>query len=333
MPPAEFTALLEIVRGYQRSQAVAVTAELGVADLLRDGPRAVDDLAAATDTDTDALYRLLRAVASIGVLHEDDARRFALTGMGQYLRRDHPLSADPAVRMFCAGYQWRAWGALGHSIRTGENAARHELGVDVWEYRRRHPEHGELFDATMRTLSRGSIDAVLDAHDFSAYGVVADIGGGTGALLAAVLAAHPAVRGVLVDQPHVVAGAGPVLAGVADRVEVVAGDFFAAVPGGADAYLLRRILHDWPDDDARRVLRSVRAAMSPGARLVVVDAVVGPPGTDPHAAFLDLMMLVSAGGRERTEPEWCALLDASGFRMTSATRATESSNVIVAEPT
>lgn len=332
-PPSEFADLLDIVRGYRASQALAVAAELGIADQLRDGPRPVADLADATGSDEDTLYRLLRALASIGVFHEDGDRRFALTAMGDYLRRDHPLSADPAARMFCADYQWRAWGALRHSVVTGENAAVHALGVDVWEHRRRHPLDGELFDATMRTLSRGSIEAILRVHDFGRYRVVADVGGGTGALLAAVLAAHPGVRGVLVDQEHVVAGAAPLLADVADRVEVVAGDFFAAVPRGADAYLLRRILHDWTDADADRILRRLHEAMAPGARLVVVDAVVGPPGTDPHSTFLDLMMLVSAGGRERTEPEWRSLLAAAGFRLESATRATEDSHVLVAVPT
>lgn len=331
----EFEALLAVARGYQRSQALAVAAGLGIADLLRDGPLPVADLARLTRTDPAALYRLLRALAAIGIFHEDAGRRFALNATAEYLRRDHPLSVDPVTRMFGADYQWRSWGALRHSVDTGGNAAVHALGVDVWEHRRRHPGDGDLFDAAMRTLSRESIDAVLAAHDFAAYGVVVDVGGGTGALLAAVLGAGPAARGVLVDQAHVVAGAAPVLAaaGVADRVDVVAGDFFADVPRGGDAYLLRRILHDWTDPDADRILRRLHAAMGPQARLVVVDAVVGPPNTDPDSAFLDLMMLVSAGGRERTEPEWRALLAAAGFRLVETTRATGSSHVLVAVPT
>lgn len=325
-----FAALLGVVRGYQQSQALAVAAELGIADLLAGGPCPVDELAAATRTHAPTLYRLLRALASIGVFVEDGERRFALTGMGEHLRRDHPLSVDAVVRMFCAGYEWRAWGELMHSVRTGENAAVHALGTDVWEHRRRHPEHGELFDAAMRTLSRAQTPGILAVHDFTAYDVLADVGGGTGALLAAVLAAHPAGRGILFDQPHVVAQARPVLheAGVADRVTVQGGDFFAAVPGGADAYVLRRILHDWADPEAAAILRTVRTAMRPGGRLLIVDAVVGPPNTDPLSNFLDLMMLVSAGGRERTEPEWRSLLDGVGLRWVSATRASANSHVI-----
>lgn len=320
--------------GYQRSRALTVAAELGIADLLRDGPRGVDDLAASTGTQAPTLYRLLRALASIGVFHEDAEQCFRLTPMSEYLRRDHPLSVDPAARMFGADYEWRAWGELGHSVKTGENAAVHALGMDVWEHRRRHPEHGEIFDATMRTFSRANDAGVLAAHDFGRYAVIADIGGGTGAVLASVLAAHPSARGILFDQAQVVAAAGPVLdkAGVADRVDVVPGDFFAAVPEGADASLLVRILHDWTDVDAVRILRTVRAAMAPDSRLLVLDAVVGPPNEDAPVKFLDLMMLASAGGRERAEPEWVSLLAEGGLAFVAATRATANLHVIEAKP-
>jgi hypothetical protein len=330
--PREFVELLAVVRGYQRSRALTVVAELGIADLLRDGPRACDDLAAATGTHTPTLYRVLRALASIGIFTEDADRRFGLTPMGEYLRRDHVLSVDPAARMFGADYEWRAWGELLHSVRTGENAAVHALGCDVWEYRRRHPEQGEVFDATMRTFSRGDNAAFLAVHDFGRYATVADIGGGTGAVLAAVLGAHPSVRGILFDQPHVVASAGPVLrgAGVADRVTIAPGDFFQEIPRGADAYLLARILHDWSDEDAVRILRGVRAAMAPDARLLIVEAVVGPPNEDPLVKFLDLMMLVSAGGRERTEAEWRTVLAAAGMELRGMARATENKHVIEA---
>lgn len=333
-PPSEFTELLAVVRAYQHSRAVTVVAELGIADLLRDGPCGAAELAAATGTHEPTLYRLLRALASIGIFVEDGERRFALTGVGEYLRRDHPLSVDPAARMFGADYEWRAWGELAHSVRTGGNAAVQALGCDVWEYRRRHPEHGEVFDATMRTFSRADSPAVLAAHDFGRYGVVADIGGGTGAMLAAVLADHPSARGILFDQADVVARSAPVLAaaGVADRVTLVPGDLFGEIPGGADAYLLVRILHDWPDDDAVRILRGVRAALGRAARLLVVDAVVGPPNEDAATKFLDLMMLVSPGGRERTEDEWRELLAAAGLALTGVTRATANKDVIEAVP-
>jgi len=333
-PPPEFAELLGIVRGYQRSRAVTVAAELGIADLLRDGPRPVDELAATTGTNSPALYRLLRALAAIGVFTEGPGRRFGLTAMGEHLRRDHPLSVDPAARMFGADYEWRAWAELAHSVRTGENAAVWALGEDVWEYRRRHPDDGDVFDATMAVFSRADTGGLLAAHDFGRYPVIVDVGGGTGAVLAGLLAAHPCARGVLYDQEQVVANAAPVLreAGVLDRTSVVAGDFFETVPHDADAYLLVRILHDWDDRDALRILRTVRAAMSPVSRVIVVDAVVGPPDEDPLAKFLDLMMLVSAGGRERTEEEWRALLDAADLAFLGTTWATPTKYVIEAAP-
>jgi len=325
--------LMAVARGYQRSQALAVAAELGIADLLGE-PRSAADLAAATGTEATALYRLLRALASIGVFHEDDERRFSLTAMGELLRRDHPASLDPAVRMFCADYQWRAWGELGYSVRTGGSAVVHTLGTDVWEHRRRDPAQAALFDAAMRTMATSYAAGVLAAHDFGAYSVVADVGGGTGAMLSAILAAHPGLHGILAEQPEVLSRAAHHLAdaGVADRVRLVECDFFAAVPAGADAYVLLRVLHDWPDDDAARILRRVRAATGPTARLLVVDAVLGPPNEDPQATFLDLMMLVSAGGRERTEAEWRALLADAGFRVERIVPAGPGRSVVEAVP-
>jgi hypothetical protein len=190
-----YATLMGIARGYQRSQALAVAAALGIADLVADRSRSVADLAEATGTDSAALYRLLRALASIGVFHEDADRRFGLTAMGELLRRDHPQSIDPTVRMFCADYQWRAWRELGYSVRTGGNAVVHTLGMDVWEHRRHNPADGAVFDAAMRTMAASYAAGIVEAYDFGRHRVVADIGGGTGMLLAAILRAHPTVSG------------------------------------------------------------------------------------------------------------------------------------------
>jgi hypothetical protein len=327
-----YATLMGIARGYQRSQALAVAAALGIADLVADRSRSVADLAEATGTDSAALYRLLRALASIGVFHEDADRRFGLTAMGELLRRDHPQSIDPTVRMFCADYQWRAWRELGYSVRTGGNAVVHTLGMDVWEHRRHNPADGAVFDAAMRTMAASYAAGIVEAYDFGRHRVVADIGGGTGMLLAAILRAHLTVRGVLAEQPQVLRDAPPVLAaaGVADRATLVECDFFVEVPSGADAYVLLRVLHDWGDEDAVRILRRVREAMEPAARLLVVDGVVGPPNEDPLTKFLDLMMLVSAGGRERTAEEWDALFEAGGFRLEAVTQAGPGRSVLEA---
>jgi hypothetical protein len=223
---------------------------------------------------------------------------------------------------------------LAHSVRTGQNAAVHALGIDAWEYRRRHPDESHAFDAAMRTFSSGDTAGLLAAYDFGRHRIIADVGGGTGAALTSILQAVPAARGILFDQPHVVASAVRLLeeAGVGDRVEVVSGSFFESVPSRADAYVLRRILHDWANEEATDILRCIRRSMDADARLLIVDAVVGPPNEDPLVKFLDLMMLVSEGGRERAQPEWEVLLAAGGFRFQGATRATANSYVIEAIP-
>lgn len=332
-PPREFIELATIARGYQRSRALSVAADLGIADHLIRGPKSADDLAVATGTHPPTLYRVLRALASIGVFHELDDRRFELNEIAEFLRSDHPLSVAPLARMLGADYEWKAWGELHHSVRTGENAAVHALGMDVWEHRRLHPDDNDVFDAAMRTLTRSYADEVR-AYDFGQHRVIADIGGGTGALLAEILQAHPDSRGILFDQPQVVANAAPVLedARIADRVEVAGGNFFDIVPDGADVYILRRILHDWVDDRCTDILRCIRSAMTNEATLVVIEGVVGRPNEDPVIKFLDLMMLVSAGGRERTDTEWRALLSQSGFRLQQVVPATANSHLLVALP-
>jgi hypothetical protein len=331
---ADFAQLMGIVVGFQRSRALAVATELGIADLLRNGPLPVEDIAQATRTHEPTLYRVLRALASIGVFHEDGARRFSLTPMGDLLRSDAPVSVGPIARFFGRDYHWTVWGHLLHSVRTGENTSRAVLGTDVWTYRERHPEENDIFNAAMAALSRAGAPLEIAAYDFGRHRTIADIAGGTGALLAAILRRQPDSRGILFDQPHVVAGARAILdrAGVADRVRIEAGSFFERVPSGADAYVMRRILHDWPDAEAVTILRCCRAAMRPDARLLLIEGVVGPPNEDPQSKFLDLVMLVSAGGRERTEAEWRALLAEGGFHLCQVHPAGPTSAVIEASP-
>ncbi len=304
------------VNGYQVTQAIHVAATLGLADLLADGPRASDDLAAATGAHSDALYRLLRALASVGVFREEDGHRFALTPLGDGLRSDAPESVGGWAAFVGDPYYWQAWGALLHSVRTGENAFRHVHGTDPWTLRARDPDRSAAFDRAMTSLSRQVAAAVLVAYDFGRFETVVDVGGGNGAFLAAILAKHAAMRGVLFDQPHVVSGAGSLLeaAGVADRCEVVGGSFFDAVPRGGDAYVLKAILHDWEDADCVRILRTCRRAMADGATLLVVERELGPPNEHPDSKFSDLNMLVAPGGRERSPEEYAALLEAAGFR-------------------
>jgi hypothetical protein len=326
--------LMALTTGYQRSRALMAAAEFGIADLLRDGPRSVEQLAQATGTHAPTLYRLLRALAAVGVFDEQQDQRFALTPMSEFLRSDAAMPYGNLARFFGRDYQWAAWGALPHSVRTGENAAKHVLGVDVWEYRKQHPQENAIFNDAMLAVSLSSAGLEVGAYDFGRSQTVADIGGGTGALLTVMLRKYPQVRGVLFDQPHVVADAGPVLeaAGVADRVTIEGGSFFEKVPAGAETYVLRRILHDWLDDEAIAILRCCRAAMSSIARVVVLESVIGPPNEDAFSKFFDLLMLVSAGGRERTEAQWRSLFEASGLRLESVTPASPNSYAIVGAP-
>lgn len=309
--------LMRLVNGYRVSQAIHVAAVLGIADLLKDRPCGSDEIAAAAGANPESLYRLLRALASIGVFREADDRRFALTPLGDCLRSDAPEPIGPWARFVGCPSNREAWGDLLHSVRTGETAFRHLHSMGVWEYRAQHPEDGAMFDAAMTANSRRLALSVLAAYDFGRFGRIVDVGGGQGAFLAAILIKHLATVGVLIDQPHVVAQAGPVLrgAGVADRCRIVGGDIFDAVPGGGDAYVLKVILHDWDDERAIAILRTCRRAVGPTGRLLVVDRVVGPPNEDEEGKFLDLHMLAETGGRERTRDEWASLLAQAGFHL------------------
>jgi hypothetical protein len=313
-----------LVSGFRVSQAIHAAVELGIPDLLADEERTSDDLAHASGSDPGTLYRLLRALASLGVLHEAAGRRFSLTPFGRPLRSDVPGSLHSWARLIGRDYVWGSWGNLAHAVRHGENSFRALHGTGLFEWRAEHPEESHLFDDAMRSLTAIANDALLAAYDFGRFGTVVDVGGGTGALLASVLEAHPGTRGVLFDQAHVVVGAEPVLraAGVLDRCEVVAGSFFSAVPEGGDVYLLKSIIHDWEDEESVRILSVCRAAMAPDAVLVLVEHDLGPPNEQPDAKLADLNMLVMPGGRERTDGEYAELFRLAGLRHSTTTIAT-----------
>jgi O-methyltransferase/methyltransferase family protein len=308
--------LRRLVNGYQVTQAIHVAVTLGIPDLLAGGARGGDDLAGETESHAPTLYRLLRALASVGVLHEDDQRRFTLTSLGEGLRSDAEPSLAAWARFVGRRYHWEAWGHLLHSVRTGENAFWDLHGESVWEYRATRPEESEIFDAAMTALTRVGNQALVAAYDFGRFGVVVDVGGGRGALLGAILDAYPQVRGVLFDQPHVVAGVD-----VGVRCEVVPGSFFDAVPEGGDAYVLKSIIHDWDDEEAVRILRVCRRVARPGSALLVIERELGGPNELPQAKFSDLNMLVVPGGRERSQEEYGALFAASGFELVHVTPA------------
>jgi hypothetical protein len=320
--------LVQLVWAFRVSQALHVAAALGLADLLAAGPRGADDLAQATGTHPRALYRLLRARAAAGVVAAvraeagaaaaAEAGAFGLTDLGQFLRADHPQSVHGLAVFAGQPMMWGTWQHLRHSVTTGETAFRHVHGVDAWEYLAQHPDTAQVFDAAMTSISLRQRDAVVAGYDFARARTVVDVGGGHGALLAAVLAAHPGARGVLFDRPHVVAGAPEPLraAGVAARCTVVGGSFFDAVPAGGDVYLLKNVIVDWDDAQATAILRVCRRAMPADARLLVIQRVLAPGDAADPATFGDLNMLVMAGGQERTAAEFGALYAGAGFRLT-----------------
>ncbi len=332
--PGLSTTLRTLVDGFQVSQALHVAATLGLADLLAAGPRSSDDLAAATQTHAAALYRLVRALASVGVVHEDADKVFSLTPLGDCLRADAPEPVAGWAAFIGRPYFWNAWAQLLHSVQTGETAFRHMYAMTTFEYRALHPEESTIFDRAMTDTTRRTTLPLLDAYDFGGFGSVVDVGGGRGALLAALLQRHPHLQGTLFDQPHVVAGAEPVLraAGVADRCRVVGGDFFVGVPAGADAYLLRAVIHDWPDPEAITILRACREAMPAHGKVLLIEWDLGEPNERQLAKFSDLNMLVAAGGQERTRAAYEALFAAADLQLVTAVPTGAGSSVFEGIP-
>ena len=327
--------LMRLVNGYQITQAIHVAATLGIADLLKVGAREVDALAAATGTHSDSLYRVLRALAAVGVFHEDAERGFSLMPMGSCLRSDAPKPGGPWASFIGRPYVWQAWGGLIHSVQTGGNAFLHAHGTDGWTYRAAHPEEGVVFDRAMIGISHSVARAVATSYDFATFDCVVDVGGGRGALLAEILVSHPGLQGILFDQPHVTSHAAETLqsAGIADRCRIVTGSFFDSLPDGTGAYVLKAILHDWDDANAVSILRVCRRAMiGSHGKLLIVERLIAPPNEGPEAKFSDLNMLVSPGGRERTREQFAQLFAASGFRLASVTPTGTRVHVIEGQP-
>jgi hypothetical protein len=316
LPPER--ALVQMLMATRVQQAISVAAALGVADLLADGPLTIDELGRAAGAHPAALARLLRALAAHGVFTEAAPGRFALTPLAALLRGGVPGSLRP-VALWCGSVAYTVFGGLEHSVRTGEPAFDHLFGMEFFEYLERNPETGALFDAFMARQTAAVAATLPSGYDFSGIGTLVDVGGGRGELLAAILRAHPEMRGILFDRPQVVERARDALreAGLAGRCIAVAGDLAEAVPPGGDAYLMKSIVHAAPDAEAARWLEACGRAMDGRGRLLLVEFVL-PEGNEPHPGkLMDVLMLVGThGGRERTAAEFGALLARAGFRMT-----------------
>lgn len=310
--------MLEMILGAWVAQGIAAAAQLGVADALVGGPLRPDELARRVDADPDALDRLMRALVSEGIFRRTRDGRYALNPLADTLRTDAPVSVGAMARFVGSVQHREHWSHLADAVRTGEAVIPKLRGQQPFDYISSEPELSAIFNDAMTNISELAIAPVVAAYDFTRFGTVADVGGGHGRLLAAVLAAAPAARGVLYDLPTVVDGAPDLLRryGVAERVEVVPGSFFDRVPAGADAYMLKNIIHDWPDDDAIAILRTVRTAATPGTTLLLIEAVI--PGHDREfiGKWTDMEMLVGVAARERNEADYRNLYQQAGFRLT-----------------
>lgn len=333
-------ALMNLTVGYMASRAVHVAAYLGIADLLEDGPRTGRDLAAETGSHHASLIQLLRALVSVGVLAEPEAELFALTELGEPLRSGSEHSIRNLAMFFGSAPVWRSWEELPQTVRTGDAAFDRIYGTSAFAHFAEHPEMGLLFNAAMAEGAANTARGLCLAHDFSAYDVIIDVGGGNGTLMAALLQQAADARGVLFDTAAGLAGARETLeaTGTADRCEITPGDFFASVPPGGDAYVLKSVIHDWDDEDVGRILGNCRAAMRGGSTLLLVervmpDSVQARPAGDVLSVRAFLHMLVLHGGRERTAAEFERLLDVSGFQLVRMTplQGTED-HLIVARP-
>jgi len=300
------------------TQALYVAAKLGIADLLAPGPGTAAGLAAATGTDDRSLYRVLRALASVGVFSETEPQTFANTPASETLRTDAPNSTRFFVMFVGEEPHWRNIGHTMYSVKTGHPCWEHVHGEPIFPYMfNTNKEFGEIFNRAMISLSHQDIEPVMNAYDFSGVGTLADIAGGYGHLLAAILKKYPSLKGVLFELPQLLDGARGFLAssGVADRLEFVSGDFGKDIPVRADVYMLKHIIHDWYDDTCASILQNIRQHMPDDGRVLIIDSVI-PLGNEPHMKkILDIEMLIAPGGVERTAAEFETLLNKSGFRL------------------
>jgi len=302
------------------SRAISLIGELGLADHIESGtPQPVEKLARLTGSHEESLYRMLRFTASHGVFSESGHRAFDHTRLSAALRTDAEGSFRAAARMFHR--MFAGWNGLPHSIQTGESSFQHVFGQPLFDYIGGHPELAPIFDAGMTAFHGLETDAMLDAYDFSGIETLADIGGGNGSLLAAVLSRYPRLRGILYDLGHVSGRARQTLQalGLEPRCSIVEGSFFESVPAGADAYLMRHVIHDWTDEQSVRILSNCRKVIPPHGRLLLVEFAVPAGNEAALGKDCDMIMLAFPGGKERTEKEYRALYEKSGFRLTQVT--------------
>lgn len=312
--------MLDLVNGYRISQAIYVAAKLGIADLLAQGAKTCDQLAEATNVHAPSLYRVLRALANIKIFAQTETGAFELTPLAQTLRSDDPETVRPAALLFLDPWHWQIWSNFSRSVETGKTALEATYGVSkLYEYLPTNPEIARLFDRAIASNSTLADDIVANAYDFGQVSTLVDVGGGRGSLLFSILRKFPQLKAILFDRPQAIAGVNEnqliQSAGLSDRCDAIGGDFFQALPAGADAYLFKHIIHNWDDQASIAILKSCRRAIAPNGKILLAELIV-PPGNIPSISkALDLQMLGVLGGLERTEIEYRGLLDSAGFRV------------------
>lgn len=330
-PPA---AILEMITGGMLAQAIHVAAKLGIADELASQARSAAELAQRVDASEDGLARLLRALAGKGLFRQRADGRFELTAVGQTLRSDSPVSMRSMALLFGLPEHREHWTHLSDAVRTGQPQIEAIRGMEAWAYFESNPAFGKVFNDAMTSMSNLGKAAIVSAYDFSHSGTIVDVGGGHGALLAAILSRNPSARGVLYDLPSVVEGAGAPLraARVESRCSIEAGSFFDGVPEGGDTYILKGIIHSWSDGQVLKMLRNVRDVVKPDGRLLLIGIIV-PEGNSAHMSkMFDLEMMLVVGGRERTEVEHRQLLTTAGFELVNVTQTASPMCIVEAKP-
>jgi hypothetical protein len=331
-PPAH-VGMFQLLNGVFIVGALSCLARLGIPDLVEHGPKSADELAAQVGADPRALYRLMRATACVGVLSEGADGKFSETPLSAVLRSN----ANPTLKAFAImhGRQWHGlgWSHLDYCVRTGKQALDKIYGMPIFQFFQQHPEEAQLFNQSMSDLSTIDSPAVADAYSFGEIQSIVDVGGGHGLLLATILSRNAHLKGTLYEVPHVVDGAknGP-LKPFMDRCTLASGDMFSAVPTGADAYIMKHIIHDWPDDLCIKILKACRKGVNPGGKLLVVDNVIQPGNEFAPGKFLDLQMLIFPGGCERTEKQFRDLFAAAGWQLSRVIPTTVIESIVEGVP-
>jgi O-methyltransferase domain/Dimerisation domain len=325
--------LVQMAMAHWVSSTVYVAAKLNLADRLANGPMSAEQLAGPTETDVSSLHRLMRTLASLGILNEDAEHRFRLTPVGEAMKTGAPGAARATILTVASPWWVNGFAQLMYSVQTGKSGFEKMIGIPIFDWFAKNPEEASLFSETMIGIHGAEPVAVATAYDFSGMNTIVDVGGGTGNLLTTILEKSPKSRGVLYDLPHVTQDAPALIQarGLKDRVTVETGSFFDRVPAGGDAYLLSHIIHDWSEDQCLTILKNCRGAMNPDGRVLLIEMVLPEDNTPHPGKILDMMMLVGPGGRERTAKEYETLISKAGLRLTRVVPTESAVSVVEAK--